>query len=49
MPWDRKRLSGYVETMKLILGVTDKLDYPFDIFNACHYNNHTAFQVLCTY
>ena len=27
MPWDRKRLLGYVETMKLILGVTDKLKY----------------------
>ena len=27
MPWDRKRLLGYVETMQLILGVTDKLKY----------------------
>ena len=24
MPWDRKRLLGYVETMQLILVVTDK-------------------------
>ena len=24
MPWDRKRLLGYVETIKIILGVTDK-------------------------
>ena len=24
MPWDRKRLLGYVETIKLILGVTDE-------------------------
>ena len=24
MPWDRKRLLGYVETIQLILGVTDK-------------------------
>ena len=25
MPWDRKRLLGYVETIKLILGLTDKI------------------------
>ena len=25
MPWDRKRLLGYVETIQLILGVTDKV------------------------
>ena len=24
MPWDKKRLLGYVETIQLILGVTDK-------------------------
>ena len=24
MPWDRKRFLGYVETIQLILGVTDK-------------------------
>ena len=24
MPWDGKRLLGYVETIQLILGVTDK-------------------------
>ena len=24
MPWDRKRLLGYVETIQLIVGVTDK-------------------------
>ena len=24
MPWDRKRLLGYVEIIQLILGVTDK-------------------------
>ena len=24
MPWDRKRLLGYVETIQLVLGVTDK-------------------------
>ena len=23
MPWDRERLWGYVETIQLILGVTD--------------------------
>ena len=28
MPWDRKRLLGYVETIQLILGVTDKMKYP---------------------
>ena len=27
MPWDRKRLLGYVETIQLILGVTDKAKY----------------------
>ena len=27
MPWDRKRLLGYVETIQLILGVTDKVWY----------------------
>ena len=27
MPWDRKRLLGYVETIQLILGVTDKCQY----------------------
>ena len=27
MPWDRKRLLGYVETIQLILGVTDKICY----------------------
>ena len=26
MPWDRKRLLGYVETIQLILGVTDKFN-----------------------
>ena len=27
MPWDRKRLLGYVETIQLILGMTDKNVY----------------------
>ena len=27
MPWDRKRLLGHVETIQLILGVTDKIKY----------------------
>ena len=27
MPWDRKRLLGYVETIQLVKGVTDKYDY----------------------
>ena len=27
MPWDRKRLLGYVETIQLILGVTDNQKY----------------------
>ena len=27
MPWDRKHLLGYVETIQLILGVTDNLTY----------------------
>ena len=26
MPWDRKRLLGYVESIQLILGVTDNND-----------------------
>ena len=29
MPWDRKRLLGYVETIQLILGVTDKAENHF--------------------
>ena len=29
MPWDRKRLLGYVETIQLILGVTDKTKYQY--------------------
>ena len=29
MPWDRKRLLGYVETIQLILGVTDKRWYMY--------------------
>ena len=27
MPWDRKRLLGYVEIIQLILGVTDRTHY----------------------
>ena len=27
MPWDRKHLLGYVETIQLILGATDKKKY----------------------
>ena len=27
MPWDRKRLLGYVEIIQLILGVTDKTPF----------------------
>ena len=27
MPWDTKRLLGYVETMQLIVGVTDKTPF----------------------
>ena len=27
MPWDRKRLLGYVETIQLIVGVTDNIIY----------------------
>ena len=27
MPWDRKRLLGYVETIQLMLAVTDKYSY----------------------
>ena len=30
MPWDRKRLLGYVETIQLILGLTEKMDI-FDL------------------
>ena len=29
MPRDRKRLLGYVETIQLILGVTDKGPYSY--------------------
>ena len=27
MPWDRKRLLGYVETIQLILGMADNIIY----------------------
>ena len=27
MPWDRKRLLGYVEIIQYIVGVTDKTEY----------------------
>ena len=27
MPWDRKRLLGYVKTIQLIVGVTDNINY----------------------
>ena len=27
MPWDRKRLLGYIETIQLLLGMTDKCAY----------------------
>ena len=32
MQWDRKRLLGYVETMQLILGVTDKHYYTVTVW-----------------
>ena len=32
MPWDRKRLLGYVETIHLMLGVTDKYIYKYSLF-----------------
>ena len=32
MPWDRKRLLGYVESIQLILAVTDNLRYYFRTF-----------------
>ena len=32
MPWDRKRLLGYVETIQLILGETDKT---YKVASAC--------------
>ena len=31
MPLDRKRLLGHVETIQLILGVTDKSDYSIPV------------------
>ena len=31
MPWDRKRLLGYVETIQLILGVTDKNRFMLEV------------------
>ena len=36
MPWDRKRLLGHVETIQLILGVTDNWFYIFQIFAFFH-------------
>ena len=37
MPWDRKRLLGYVETIQLILGVTDK-KYAAPTSSVCQLN-----------
>ena len=34
MPWDRKRLLGYVEIIQFILGVTDKMKN-ISYFNVC--------------
>ena len=36
MPRDRKRLLGYVETIQLILGVTDNINYNIDAFCVEH-------------
>ena len=33
MPWDRKRLSGHVEIIQLILGVTDKYGFCIKNYN----------------
>ena len=35
MPWDRKRLLGYVETIQLILWVTDKASFYSNITFGC--------------
>ena len=32
MPWDMKRLLGYVETIQLILAVTNKSGYQIKLF-----------------
>ena len=56
MPWDRKRLLGYVETIQLILGVTDKglfgdniyqyqRNSPFIIFLYIYYAFYRSFSL----
>ena len=57
MPWDRKRLLGYVETIQLILGVTDKHLYNYVLTNhiltplwsGFVLGDSTTFQLLHTY
>ena len=59
MPWDRKSLLGHVETIQLILGVTDKWFYyvSFSQVSYCAYVKITALHVpllwwlylLCSY
>ena len=42
MPWDRKRLLGYVEIIQLILGVTDKTKYQSFIHADIKYIGHNG-------
>ena len=46
MPWDRKRLLGYVETIQLLLGGTDKLCYPFTTMGDIHLSKHALMRLL---
>ena len=43
MPWDRKRLLGYVETIQLIIGVTDKSFLQMYVFYIWQTSNVTLY------
>ena len=45
MPWDRKRLLGYVETIQLILAVTDKVETRAE-FNKANASERSLFWYL---
>ena len=48
MPLDRKRLLGYVETIQLILGVTDKRQYEPYLRNTVIHTHNKQLHVYLT-
>ena len=43
MPWDRKRLLGHVETIQLILGVTDNILFKIVLYESVHQHRILSF------